>query len=539
MSAFPGTLNDWQDRYEAVSASGDNARCQLCHANSNGGSPWNAYGWDIRDALADPICDLDGDGAVSNEEALFCVEPENSDLDGSGFTNIHETGVSAQPGWTNGPNNTLYTVAGTITNVLPPMDIGPVDPDGTEPPPPVVPPPGSDPDVPNSWYNASTIVVNPWQSIQSALDAAQPGTTIKVLAGTYRETANATNALTINKNGIKLIGQKSANKRVIIENAGNQRNGMVIVPPEVNDCMSCHSDMAFPFPLHEGVPSGLPMTGPLLYDIEVSGITIQNFRNNGLFAERVDGYKIDDVSVINNPGYGIFPTLSMNGVIENSYASGSDDSGIWVETSENVVVRNNLVEDNVNGFEISNSENVLIIDNEARNNTVGIANLLLPDIFDDRPGSKHIDIKNNWLHENNKENTARPGSILASVAPGVGILHLAVDDSVISGNVIENNDFTAVIIMDYCLAVSGTSFDCSLDPDITPEFLADQAATNNSVIDNVLLNNGTNPLPGHPFSPLAADAVLLTLGNWNNCFSDNTPPNFTFYSTLGVLPPCY
>jgi parallel beta-helix repeat protein len=537
--AFPKSLNDWDDRYGAISQSGENAACQLCHANANGGSPWNAYGWDIRDALADLTCDLDGDADVSNDEAYFCVEMVNSDLDGSDYTNIDETGFNTQPGWTNGANNTLYTQTGVITNQLPPSDIGPLDPDGTEPPPPVLPPPpGEIEDIPPGQMTRGTIVVKPGQSIQRAIDLASHNTRIYILGGTYREIADPTNALTINKSGIKLIGQSNDDKRVILENAGNQRNGIVIVPSEVNDCMSCHSDLAFPFPLHEWVEPGLPMGPPVIYDVEVTGITIKNFRNNGLFTERVSGFKFTDVESIDNPGYGIFPTLSSNGVINDCRASGSDDSGIWVETSENVVVENNLLEDNVNGIEISNSENVIIRNNVARNNTVGIANLLLPDIFDDRPGSRKIDILDNVLESNNRPNTARPGSILAFVPPGIGILHLGVDDSIIGGNVIEDNDFAGVVVADYCATVLGTPFDCSLDPAITPEFLADQAATNNTVVDNGLINNGTNPLPGHPFSPLAADAILLTLGEWGNCFSGNYPPGFTFFSTLGFLPPC-
>ncbi len=83
--AFPQSLRDWQDRYGAASASGDNADCQLCHVNQNGGDPWNGYGWDIRDALVDPACDLNDDGDVSNDEAFFCVELLNSDGDGIGF----------------------------------------------------------------------------------------------------------------------------------------------------------------------------------------------------------------------------------------------------------------------------------------------------------------------------------------------------------------------------------------------------------------------------------------------------------------------
>jgi parallel beta-helix repeat protein len=537
--AFPQTLNDWKQRYGALSSTGDEAGCQLCHGNANGGSPWNAYGWDMRDALADLDCDLDGDGDVGNDEALFCIEMLNSDGDGSGWTNIDEIGRSTQPGWTNGPNNTLFSSAGTTTGVLPPDGIGTIDPDGTEPPPPVLPPPpGEMADIPPGQIRRGTIVVRPGQSIQRAIDIAGHGTRIYVLAGTYRELSDPTSGLVIKKSGIRLIGQKAHNKRVVLENAGNQRNGIVVVPPEVQDCMSCHTDLAPPFPRHEWVAPGLPDPEPLVHDVEIRGITIRNFRNNGLFTERLDGFKIVDVESVDNPGYGIFPTLSRNGLITRSRATGSDDSGIWVETSENVKVIGNVVEDNVNGLEISNSENVLIGWNVARNNTVGIANLLLPDIFDDRPGSRRIDIRGNWLVDNNRPNTARPGSVLSFVPPGIGILHLGVDDSEIRGNWIENNEFSGIVVADYCATVAGTPFDCALDPTVSPEFLADQAASNNRVVENVVLDNGTNPLPGHPFAPFAADLILLTLGDGGNCYAGNVPETLTFVSTLGVLPPC-
>jgi parallel beta-helix repeat protein len=536
VGAFPSGLNDWQDRYGAASPSGDNARCQLCHANANGGSPWNGYGWDIRAALQDASCDLDMSGSVSNSEAFFCVELLNSDGDGSGVDNVTEIGLGTQPGWTNGPFNTLYTRAGTIPNQLPPDDIGQLDPDGTEPPPPPPPPPpGGEDTIPPGQIKRDTIVVKPGQSIQEALDRAQEGTTIKVLAGTYRELSNTLNALEITKNGIRLIGQSNSQKRVIIENAGNQSNGIVVVPPMVTDCMSCHASMDPPFELLEGIEPGLPDPTPLLYDIEVSGITIQGFPDNGLFTERVDGFKIDDVASIDNKNYGIFPTLSYNGSITNSYASGSDDSGIWVETSENVTVTHNLVEGNVNGFEVSNSDDILIAHNEIRNNSVGVANLLLPDIFDDRPGAKRITVRDNWIHDNNKTNTARPGSILASVPRGTGILHVGVDDSLLANNRIENNDFSGIAIVDYCVAVGGTPFDCTLDSDVTPEFIADQSATNNTTVDNLLINNGTNPDPGG-FAFAAADLTVFTTGPQGNCWMNNIFQ--TVFSTVGPLPGC-
>ena len=74
----------------------------------------------------------------------------------------------------------------------------------------------------------------------SRLGSDSEGTRIFVQAGVYREVGNPTNGLNITKNGIRLIGQTTPNKRVILENAGNQRNGIVVVPPAEEDCMSCH-----------------------------------------------------------------------------------------------------------------------------------------------------------------------------------------------------------------------------------------------------------------------------------------------------------
>jgi parallel beta-helix repeat protein len=541
--AFQGTLNDWQARYGAQSPSGDAAGCQLCHGNANGGSPWNAYGWDILVSLGDSLCDLDLDGTVSNQEAFFCVELFDSDGDSSITDNATEIGPGTQPGWTEGPFNTLFTRATTTSGQLPPLTIGQLDPTGTEPPPPPPPPPpgGDGPPV----KLKKKIIVKPGDSIQAALDRIAPYGTIIVRPGVYQELADSTNGLTINKSGVKLIGKAKRSKskrkrgrsrnrgkkidRVILRNAGNQRNGIVVVPPAVNDCLSCHQSMEPPFPLHPGVEPGLPDPQPLLYDIEIRGITIDGFVNNGLFTERVDGFTIVDVASVGNKNYGIFPTLSKNGVIARSYASGSDDSGIWVETSENVLVTQNLVEDNVNGFEVSNSDDILLLSNVARNNTVGLAILLLPDIFDDRPGAKRIDMRRNLIHDNNRPNTARPGSILASVPSGTGILHLGVDDSIIEGNQIENNDFTGVAIVDYCLAVAATEFSCPADPSVTPEFVADSFSQGNRVVGNTLVNNGTAP-PPHPFDFAAADLTLVSFGG-GNCYEGNV---FTsFFSILG------
>jgi parallel beta-helix repeat protein len=544
VGAFQSLLLDWQARYGATSPSGDNARCQLCHVDANGGDPWNGYGWDIDGALNDLVnCDLNMSGNVTNEEAFFCVELLNSDADGSGVDNIMEIGVGTQPGWTEGPFNTYYFRSGlTLENQLPPEeDIGPLDPNGTEPPPPPPPPPPGDDedDFPPGQLKRNTIVVRPGDSIQAALDRAEEGTRIFVLAGVYHEIGNPTNGLNITKNGIRLIGQKTPNKRVIIENAGNQRNGIVVVPPAEKDCMSCHSSMAPPFPLLPGVEPGPPNPEPLLYDIEIRSITIRGFGNNGLFTQRVDGYKIIDVESINNRNYGIFPTLSRNGLVTHSYATGSDlDSGIWVQSSENTLVTHNLAENNVVGFEISNSDDVLVAHNVTRQNTLGMGILLLPGgEFDERQGANRIDLRDNLIVDNNRENTARPGSALSNVPPGIGVLYQGVDNSLIANNHIENNTFSGIAIVDYCLSVAGTAQQCCESPEqedcdqntLKPGFLPDQTAENNRVESNELINNGTDPVD-HPFAFSAADLTLITFpDDHGNCYEDNSP-SATFFS---------
>jgi parallel beta-helix repeat protein len=579
--AFNGTLSDWQEFYnnpmsDPPSASGDDAVCQLCHTDATAGDPWNAYGWAIVEALVDNDCDLDDDG-VDNFEAFFCVEGDDSDNDPGANDNLTEIEASTQPGWTDGPLNPEFPEADPPVNSTPPAGI-PLDPDGTggtgggggtggtaggggtgggggsaggggtgggecDP--------GHD-RIPPGQFKRGTIVVKEGQSIQEAIDRAQEGTRIFVHAGVYEEPCNTTNGLNITKSGIHLIGQSNKNKRVIIQSTNGQRNGIVITPPDVSDaaqpqgrivetrtdCMSCHTDMAPPFPLHPDVPAVVPTEeDPYLYDIKVESITIRDFVNNGLWTEHVDGFVFDDIESINNSNYGIFPVLSKNGVITNSYSTGSDlDSALWVETSVNVLVEGNLVENSVNGIEVSNSDDILVINNEMRGNSIGAAILLLPDIYDDHDSAKGIHLINNWVHDNNKTNTARPGSILASIPRGQGILYVGVDESVVSGNLVENNHFVGIAIVDYCLPFQGTDFDCSVDPTITPEFLADQAAENNSVVDNISVNNGTNPDEDNPFPFAAADLTLLTLGDHNNCFQNNIFN--TAFSTIGVLPPC-
>jgi parallel beta-helix repeat protein len=378
-------------------------------------------------------------------------------------------------------------------------------------------------------------VVSPGESIQHALDHARPGGIVLVRPGTYRETADATNGLTITRS-VHLIGLGRKGRGVVLENSGGQMNGIVAVPADHTSCMGCHSSLAPPFPRLPGVRASPPVTAPAIRGLTVQGITIKSFGNNGLFTRGVDHYRIVDVHSVDNPNYGIFPVSSNHGVITRSSATGANDSGIWVETSTDVKVTHNLVEGNVNGFEISNSQDVLLAHNEVRGNTIGIANLFLPDIFALQGFARRITIRDNYVHDNNKPNTAREGAILSTIPPGTGILVVGVDDSRIAGNLVENHDFVGVAVADYCAPLSGGPFDCGVDPTVTPGFVALNEAAGNRVADNVVQGNGTNPDPTSPFAFAASDIALLTAGDHGNCFQGNVFGSA--FSLLGFLPTC-
>lgn len=382
--------------------------------------------------------------------------------------------------------------------------------------------------------NAAVHRVFPGESIQAAINAASRGDTILVEPGEYMEDPTSRYGLRITTDQLRLIGKTRAaedgtTERVHLIANGDQETGVLAAPA------GCEYDM--------NAEECAEAMGGEIVDLEgfyIRGFVVDGFPVNGIQTRWVDGFEFSNNESANNLNNGLYPTLSANGLVRNNVSYGSLDTAMWVAGSENVRVMGNVLRDSVIGFEITVSNDVKVKYNEIYGNTVGVG-LFHPNAAGNPPlpEMKNWVIQQNDIHSNNGSPVPPPeGSFQEGLPAGVGVLLLGVSDSVVSKNIVENNDFVGIGILGWCTAVAtgDPSRNCENDPPIS-----DPAANNNLVAANEVYDNALNPsMPDLEF--LAADLTYFDFsdGSTGNCFKrNNRPPNdYTFVSSEpdGELP---
>lgn len=182
-----------------------------------------------------------------------------------------------------------------------------------------------------------------------------------------------------------------------------------------------------------------------------------------------------------NGAYGIYPVQTRNVLMEENVAIAASDAGLYIGQSQNVVVRNNRAEFNVAGIEIENTFDADVYDNIATNNTGGILVFNMPNL--QQPGAR-TRVFQNQVYENNTRNFGHPGTPVASIPAGSGVVINSNDEVEIFDNVIRDNKTANVIISSvYTTGYSDSGMSEDFDP--YPESIY--------IYDNAFEGGGNNP----------------------------------------------
>ncbi|HZX95430.1 MAG TPA: parallel beta-helix domain-containing protein [Myxococcales bacterium] len=364
--------------------------------------------------------------------------------------------------------------------------------------------------------SARTLVVHPGDSIRAAVARASPGDRIQVLPGTYREGgARDRNAVTVTTANLTIVGVPHPGAPVVLENAGAQQFGFWVSP--ANSAGAAQDDPEHP-------PCGLD--GTTLRGFSLQGFTLRGFAVHGAHLACVDGFTLSGNTADGNGVYGLFPVVSRHGLITgNTVTNTQTDAGIYVGQSDDVLVTSNHVSGNLLGIEIENSRNCAVVGNTVTGNTQGIFVDILP--FLERNTQENTLVAFNEVRDNNRDNTAEEGDILAVVPSGTGILIAGGHATTVLGNDVRGNQFTGVAVASLCFGLALQGQECA-GLDIDPDPSGDRIVGN-----RVTGNGGAKAFLPPPFNDLAADLIWDGSGTDNcwsrNLFATSVPP---------VLPAC-
>lgn len=289
-------------------------------------------------------------------------------------------------------------------------------------------------------FNGKIIEVKDGSSIQEAVKAANPGDLIRVYPGTYSENVY------IDKDDISLQG-------VVIKGEWPVLDGK----KEINDAF-----------LYSG------------NGILIENFKIINYKGNGIMGQAGNNFVIRNNWIIDTGVYGIFPQYGKNGLIEHNVLSVIADAAIYVGMCDNVDVLHNEVFDSVAGIEIENSRHCLVENNYAHDNTGGLLAFVTPGL----PIKTTFDVilRNNFVINNNHENFGAPGSTVAGIPAGTGVLIMAADDVIVENNIITGNKNSGITIVDLA-----TGDPKANDPN--SEGNPDRVV----ILDNIMYENGNDP----------------------------------------------
>lgn len=260
-------------------------------------------------------------------------------------------------------------------------------------------------DAPEVWSGQTRNVPDDYPTVQSAVDAADPGDLVLIEPGVYNE------AVSVTTPGLVIRG--TDRNRVILDGEFTRSNGIFVTA--------------------DGVA--------------IENITARNYVTNGFYWDGVTGYRGSYLTAIDDWVYGIYAFDSVDGLFEHSYASGSWDAGFYVGQCDpcNAVVTDVLAEFNGLGYSGTNSSgDMYIVNSEWRHNVGGI----VPNTLDSEllAPAHDVLVAGNYIHHNGESERA-PNRSAEWSSFGNGVVLAGVRDSVVRNNLMVNNASSGVEVV--------------------------------------------------------------------------------------------
>jgi cytochrome c peroxidase len=319
-----------------------------------------------------------------------------------------------------------------------------------------------------------TITVNAGEKIQAAIDRARPGDTILIMPGTYNE------GVVVKRNNITLRGQLDANNaRPVLDGQKQIGNGVI----------ACGDNFT------------------------IENLHVKNYQANGVLANGPDGVVMRNIFAEDTGEYGLFPVHAKNVLLENNVVTGSSDAALYVGQSENAVMKNNEAYGSVTGLEIENTSNAIAENNYLHDNAGGLLVFVLPDLA--RKETANNIVRNNRIIGNNHENFGEPGSIVADLPAGIGVVLLGPDTTEITGNEIRDNRSVGIALVSlHTFFSKRTTFDVGTEPE------------GNRIYGNTLVNNAFDPTPAAKTFGFPAVDIIWDGSGANNTFDQPGASSF-------------
>ncbi|WP_286255104.1 right-handed parallel beta-helix repeat-containing protein [Streptomyces graminofaciens] len=266
---------------------------------------------------------------------------------------------------------------------------------------------------PSTAAGRMTHLVFPGESIQRAVDAAEPGDTVLLTPGRYRGSVEIdTSGVTLRGMGRSTVVEPGTKKAV--NRCAEGGNGICVVGAK----------------------------GRAVEGVTVASLTVTGFAGSGVFAQETDGLTVRNVTAVKNGVWGIAQERSVRGVFRQNTARDNGDAGLFlantIKTEEGAtdtagtVVQRNRLEGNRIGITVRRLRNLTVADNHLTGNCAGV--FVVGD--ENKPRAGAVTVADNRILRNNK---SCPKTARLDALQGIGIVLTGAEDSLVTRNRVTGN----------------------------------------------------------------------------------------------------